>query len=271
MTAPDTATAIRTLIVDDEALARDLLRRFVARDPDLECVGEAASGREALTQARRLKPDLVLLDVQMPPPDGLEVASELATLEYPPPWIVFVTAFDRHAVRAFELEALDYLVKPIGKVRFEQAIARAKSALRTRNVVNLTERLLASAAGHPARADSPATSECLTIRKGEQVIGVPVNQIEWVEADNQYVRIHVGGRTHVLPCSMTQFERRIGDGRLVRVHRSALVNPEFVAKLWRRGNGLHALELTDGTRIPIARSRRSLVTRFVHRLGRSVR
>jgi two-component system LytT family response regulator len=259
---------VRTLLVDDEALARDLMRRLVARDPELELVGEAENGTQALARIAALQPDLVLLDVAMPPPDGLQVVARLLDARDALPCIVFVTAFDQHAVRAFELNALDYLVKPIDKSRFERAMERAKDTVRRRDVVTLTERLLALAASSPGRSPC-ATAPIVTVRKGDAILPIDVSEIIWVEADNQYVRIHTTGDVHVMPCSLVQFERRIRAGELVRVHRSALVNPERIVRVRRRANGLHVLDLEDGGTVDVARSRSDLVPHLLARLPRA--
>jgi two-component system, LytTR family, response regulator len=268
LTTRDSSPVIRTLIVDDEALARDLLRRLVARDPALALVGEAASGLQALAKIRELAPDLVLLDIQMPAPNGLEVVARLLETPESVPYIVFVTAFDRHAVSAFELNALDYLVKPVEKSRFEQAMLRATRAVHERAVVALTERLIALTRNEPVAHPERDDARCLTVRRGEELLAVPLAEIRWVEADNQYVRVHAGDATHVLPWSLAQFERRYGDSELLRVHRSALVNPQRVTRILRKDNGLHVLELEDGTRVDVARSRSDLLQRILQRSRR---
>jgi len=234
---------MRALIVDDEAPARASLRVLLARDRGLRVVGECGSGGEALAALRELRPDIVFLDVQMPEMDGFDVLEQLGTLA--PAAIVFVTAFDQYALRAFEAGALDYLLKPFDDARFTQALARAKERV-----------ALAAAAGRPAQR--------IAVRSGRNVAFVALAEIDWIEATDYCVALHASGRTHVLRRSMAAVEAELAPAGFCRVHRSAIVNLERVAGLQTGADGETEVVLAAGARLPLSRRHRG---ELVQRLG----
>jgi len=227
---------IRALVVDDEPWARGNLRVLLARDPDIELVGECASGEQALAAIRELRPQLVFLDVQMPELDGFDVLEQLGAGAVPA--IVFVTAFDQYALRAFDAGALDYLLKPFDDARFAQALARAK------------ERIAAA----PAAAAAPAR---VAVRQGRQVLFVDVAGIDWIESADYCVALHVGAKTHLLRRSMAAIEAEFERAGFCRVHRTAIVNLARVRGLETGVDGETELLLPDGVRVPLSRRHRA--------------
>jgi two-component system LytT family response regulator len=219
----------RVLLVDDETLARRRLRQLLAAAPDLDVVGECEDGRRVPELVHALRPDIVFLDVRMPFVDGFETQSAIASLVR---HVVFVTAHPEHAARAFDVEASDYLVKPVTQARFDAALRRLRRTL-----------------GEPG--DAPGDRIMLGSRQGGAAVAVA--DVAWVEADGAYVAVHAGGRRHVLRESLAQILGRLGPHRFVRIHRSAAINVGHLRALRRaKPRGLE-VELTDGTRLPISR------------------
>ena len=222
---------IRTLIVDDEPPARANLRVLLRRNQEVEIVAECGSGTEALAEIRSKKPDLVFLDVQMPECDGFDVL-ELLGSELPA--IIFVTAYDQYALRAFEAGALDYLLKPFDDSRFERALVRAKERI--------------------AHANPAAKKlERFAIKGTGQVSFVDISDIDWIEAADYYACIHVGAKSHLLRRSMAELEQDLDPRVFCRIHRSAIVNLERVQALELREDGEHDAVLRDGTRLRMSR------------------
>ena len=250
---------IRAVIADDEPLARRGIRQLLAAQRDVDIVGEARNGRETLHLLRTLRPDLLFLDVQMPEPDGFGVLAALGTT--PMPAVVFVTAYDDFAVRAFEAHALDYLVKPIEEARFAEAVQRTRDRMHSMAAVELSRRL--------ATMLSARERENLTRGIGSTRIVVPTSsgdlvldadEIDWIEADDYYAAIHARGRRHLMRQSLSLLERRLDSTRFVRAHRGAIVNIDRVREL--RGDASDTvLVLRDGTRVPVSRRRREQVAR----------
>ena len=262
MTDTRARSRIRTIVVDDEPPARRLLASLVRRDSELELVGEHSNGAAALASISAQAVDLVLLDVQMPTMDGISFLESLPR-DRPNPYVILVTAHDGYAVQAFELEALDYLLKPIEKRRFQASIQRAKEAIRQRTMSELTEQMMQVAMEHDwgkTGDDKPAS---LIFRKRDQVIDVELDEIVWVEAANQYVRIHTLDGVHVLAESLSAFAKRNLSPRFVRVHRSAVVDGAKIGRIVPRSNGTHRLELVNGDSITLARSRKDLLPRLL--------
>lgn len=230
---------IRALIADDEPLARRKLRRLLDETSGVECVGEAADGPETIQGVETLRPDLLFLDIRMPGATGIEV---LERVEHRP-HVIFTTAYDRYAVTAFELQALDYLLKPFGKERFQQALERARSTL-------------SQSRSQPARTVTP--DERLTrlfVRERGKIIPINVETISRLEAVDDYVTIYVGGRDHLVSVRLRDFEARLDPHRFVRIHRSHIVNMDFVKSLEPYDGARLQVELTDGTRIVASRTR----------------
>ena len=226
-------TPIRALVVDDEPLARRNLTVLLGRDPDIEAVTESGSGLEAIEAIRREKPDLVFLDVQMPECGGFDVL-ELLGRDMPSA-VIFVTAYDEYALRAFEAGALDYLLKPFVDARFCRALDRAKD-----KIAHYT-------------ALQPPPAERLVVRGQGQVLFVNVADIDWVEAAGYYACLHVGRETHVMRRSLSELERDLGDQGFARIHRSTIVNLERVHALQLQSTGEYEVVLKSGVRLQLSR------------------
>jgi two-component system LytT family response regulator len=223
---------IRTVVVDDEPLARTNISVMLNHDPEIEIVRECGSGMEALSEIRNTKPDLVFLDVQMPECDGFDVL-ELLGRDLPPA-VVFVTAYDQYALRAFEAGALDYLLKPFDNDRFDRALGRAKERI---------------ARGR----DVPRRMERLAIKNAGQVSFVKVSEIDWIEAADYYACLHVGTRTHLLRCSMAELDQELDRAVFCRIHRSTIVNLDRVRGLRLSVDGQYEVLLDNGTRLRLSR------------------
>jgi len=249
---------MRVLIVDDEPLARRGLRHELDRMPGAGCVGECATRDEAVHAIRALRPDVVLLDVQLGRATGFEVIERIGADAMP--LVVFVTAYDRHALRAFEVHAVDYVLKPVDPDRLRDAIDRAtrlRTLERGASLAERLERLLASreqAAGTPA-AVTQSSPDRIVVPQGDRRSFVDVPAIDWVEAYGNYVRVHAGGRAHLLRSTMTRFEARLGasGARFIRIRRSALVNTQAIITLEPYGKGMFLLTLRDGTTLVSSR------------------
>lgn len=247
---------VSTLVVDDEPLARSLLAALVRRDDSLRLVGECSNGTEAVEAVGRLRPDLVFLDIQMPVMDGIETVRTLLINEHVP-YVIFVTAFDDYAVQAFEIDALDYLVKPIEKERFRRSVARARKVIRERDIVTLTSRLLDI--GRPGAAGDCNAVQELTLRSGDSIVQISTDDVTWIEAANQYCYVHTANCRYTVSESLGQYAKRITDPRFFRIHRSVLVNAAVVVDVRRRRNGTHRVEIATGESLVLARSRASMV------------
>ncbi|MFY9551104.1 MAG: LytTR family DNA-binding domain-containing protein [Thermoanaerobaculia bacterium] len=240
---------IRTLVVDDEPIARDWLRTLLAEDPDVKLVGECANGAEAVAAALRELPDLIFLDVQMPEKDGFQVLEELPASR--PPVVVFVTAYDRYAVRAFDVDAVDYLLKPFDRGRFRDALARAKRQLLGDPKGELTWKLLSLLkTAEPGR--SAATR--LLIKADGRIQVLRVADIDWIEAAGHYVNVHAGKTTRLVRETMTELETRLPSKGFVRVHRGAIVNVDRIREIEPLFHGEAVLVLADGKRVTVSRS-----------------
>jgi len=222
---------IRALIVDDEALARERIRTLLAAAPDVTIVGECSGGREAVEAIVAERPDLVFLDVQMPDLNGFEVL-EAAQPEWLPA-VVFVTAYDEYALKAFEVHAIDYLLKPVEPERFRTALARAPGAKALGLLGMLDERPL----------------ERLVIRARGKILFVKPGDIDWIEADGKLAQLHVGRETHAVRIPLKRLEQRLGAHGFVRVHRSAIVNVERIKELEPWFHGEYVVVLKDGTKL----------------------
>jgi two-component system LytT family response regulator len=274
VTTPNaTGRPLRVLIVDDERLPRQRLMRLLEEVPNTECVGECANGRSAVDAVESLLPDLVLLDVRMPGMGGLDVARALTGHV---PFVIFVTAFDEYALSAFEVHAIDYLLKPVERERFVAAIERARALVLNTTAAQRHERLLAllqddPGAGGDARqslpdptAPAPAVDQGSFPRrflvKGDgQMYFVGVDDIDWIEAYGNYVRLHVGKGVHLIRETLGNFERKLDPTRFARVHRSSIVNLDRVARMDLWGAGDYVVLLKDGTKLKLSRWYRSRI------------
>lgn len=263
---------IRAVIVDDEPLARQTLRVLLGRDPDLEVVAECSDGFAAIEAVERLAPELLFLDIQMPELDGFEVLRALDPARLPA--IVFVTAYDRFAVRAFEVRALDYLLKPFDDARFAQTLSRAKEQVKQRAVKDLSQRLIALLEHHqPApttektatQADARGYMARLMIKSGGRITFLKTAEIDWIEAADYYVQLHAGPKAHLLRQTMNELETRLDPEQFLRIHRSTIVNLERVKELQAGTGGEYALILHDGTVLKLSRSRRAQIEAALNR------
>jgi two-component system LytT family response regulator len=248
---PEAPRVLRAVLVDDEAPARALLREYLASDPRIEVVGECENGFEAVQRVGALAPDVLFLDIQMPKLDGFEV---LELLEDPPA-VVFCTAYDEHALRAFEVHAVDYLLKPFGRERLAEALARVR------------ERLASAAPAAPAEARAaeyrrvaatarPADRalERVLVRDGAKVQVIPVGRIDYLEAQDDYVAIHSEGRSWLKPQPLAELAAALDPERFVRVHRSYVVNVERIARIEAMTRESRVAVLHDGRTLPVSRS-----------------
>lgn len=248
---------MRVVIVDDEELARRGIRSRLERDGDAEILAECRNGREAIDAIRRLSPDLVFLDVQMPGKDGFDVVAALE--REAPPHVIFVTAHDRYAVKAFDVHAFDYLLKPIDDDRFATALARAREAV-ARSRDGDAARRLAALLRDVGRVEYP---ERFVVRSGGRVVFVRAGEIDWVEAAGDYVSLHAGKRTWLLRETMTSTERKLDPDRFARIHRSTIVQVDRIAEMRPYHNGEYVVLLRDGTSLKLSRTYRAVLQRLV--------
>jgi two-component system, LytTR family, response regulator len=262
---------VRAVVVDDEPTAREVVMTLLAEHPSVEVVGEASNGTDAVRLVRQLRPDLLFLDIQMPDQDGFRVLEALG--DDVPRGIVFVTAHDEHAIRAFDVHALDYVLKPFGRPRFRAAVTRALDGLRAMDALTMQRTLASMAADRTADARPPgvlsltdAASETagrpratpprrIGVRNGAKITLVDVDAIDWVEASGDYARIHSGKHRYLVSQRMHALERLLEAREFVRVHRSLIVNVKRVRELHRDADGGGTLVLSDGVRLRVARGR----------------
>ena len=238
---------IRTVIVDDEAPARGLLREYLGAEPDVEVVAECANGFEALKRIGEVAPDLVLLDVQMPKLDGFEV---LELLEHRPA-VVFVTAYDEYALKAFEVHAVDYVMKPVGRERLAEAIrqVRARLASATAAAPGPSPMALAAAARAPGHF-----TERVLVKDGANVHVIPVERVDWIEAQDDYAAIHSEGKTYLKSQTVAEIAAGLDPARFVRIHRSYVLNVERLARLELYAKDSRVAYLKDGRELPVSRA-----------------
>ena len=239
---------LTVLVVDDEPLAREGLRMLLAADPDVAMVHEARNGGEAVSAIREWRPDLVFLDVQMPELDGFGVVGEVGAAAMPP--VVFVTAHDQYAIQAFEVNAIDYLLKPVTGERFGKALARVKARLGTktgedagRQILSLLE-TIASPRRYWKR---------LAVRRQGKTVFVEIGDVDWVEADENYVQVHAGGSSHLLHVTMNALEKALDPELFLRVHRSVIVNVTRIRELQPANHGEYVITLSNGVRLQSGR------------------
>lgn len=236
---------MRTLIVDDEPPARERLRRLLSSIEGVELVGEAQDGLRAVEMIEREKPDLVLLDIQMPGLDGFEVVE---TLHDPPP-VIFVTAYDEYAIRAFEVNALDYLLKPFSRLRLEKAIRRAQQALGEER--DLSEQLA------PLLESLAAQGRYLTrlaVRDRERIRVLDVGEVDWIGVEGEQVTVHAGNHAYPIRRTLAELEARLDPGHFFRAHRSVIVNLDRVQEIIPWFKGSHKLRLTTGAEVDLSRA-----------------
>ena len=257
----NTATPVRVLIVDDEPAARELVREMLKdelHNGTVEVVGECADGRAAVEAIPSMKPDVVFLDVQMPEMDGFAVLSALPTQQLP--LVIFVTAFDQYALRAFEVHALDYLLKPFDRERFNQAFERARQTIIRERKGELTERILSlleERGSQPAEV-APAQQflERLVIKTDGRVFFLRADEIEWIEAEGNYVSLHVGKRAYLFREAISSLETQLDPNRFRRIHRSTIVNIDCIKELQPMFRGEYLIIMRDGKELKLSHSYR---------------
>lgn len=262
---------IRTAIVDDEPLARERVRGLLEAQPDIEIVAECRDGDEAVEAVRRHAPDLLFLDVQIPERNGFEVLEALDTERAPV--VVFVTAYDQYALRAFEMHALDYLLKPFDDDRFDKALKRAKTQVRQEQADDLSRRLMAMletyrGGGVPENEPEGEGGSYLTrlaIRSSGRVVFLKTEEIDWIGAADYYVELHAGGKAHLLREPMARLEEKLDPKRFLRIHRSAIINVDRVREVRTSSLGERFVLLADGTKLKLSRSRRDKLQLLMRR------
>lgn len=245
---------IRALLVDDEPLARERLRQMLEPESDVEVVAEAAHGTEALTLIRRHQPDLVFLDVQMPGMDGFEVLRSLSP--DPLPLVIFVTAFDQHALRAFEVHALDYLLKPFKPARFRAALQRVRETLARQNLGDASKNLLALL-GQSSRTEAEHLTR-IPVKNSDRVIFVKTAQIDYIESAGNYVVLHAGKENHVVRETLSDLEAKLNPKSFLRISRSTLVNLDQIKELQPLFKGEYTVILHNGKQLPMTRGIREV-------------
>ena len=246
---------LKALIVDDEPLARDLLRSMLRKHEDVAVIGECANGDDAVEALQDSSINLLFLDVQMPEMDGFDVIEEIGVAHLPP--TIFVTAFQEHAVRAFDVQALDYLTKPIVPQRLAKAIQRVREKLESRTTFLTQEQLNTLLNSVRIQNDVPRIYAVrFLVRDGDKEILLPVSDIDWVEADAYYSRLHVNGKHFMLRETITELNNKLDPSNFVRVHRSAIVNVERIREVYREGRTDSSLVLKAGTVLKMSKQGR---------------
>jgi two-component system, LytTR family, response regulator len=238
--------SIRTVVVDDEPLARDWVREQLREDGEIDIVAECEDGFKAVEAIGSTKPDLLILDIQMPGLDGFGVLRMLEN--QPPPAVIFLTAFDRYALQAFEVNAVDYLLKPVSPERLHSALVRIKAHVRERQSGDLATRLMTALDGKGRHAD------WLLIKNDGKSHFLRVTDIDWIESQRNNVALHVGASTHVYHDTTAGIEARLDPARFLRIHRSTIVNIDRIKELHPWFNGDYAVTLKDGTRLTLSNS-----------------
>lgn len=246
-------TPLRLLIVDDEPLIRSGIRAMVSRIPGLEVVGECGSASQAVSTIRSHTLDLVLLDVRMPDATGLDVIRAVGAERMP--MVIFITAYDEYAIRAFELNAVDYLLKPFEEERLGQAIERARQRLLQQDPTLLAEQMMSLLQSRTQKQEP----ERLVVKRGDVYEFVPVHTIDWVESADNYVQLHCGPRTHLLNESMTGLEQRLSSQNFLRIHRCRMVNLSRIVSVSPLINGAYELELHGGLRLTSGRQYKTAI------------
>lgn len=247
----------RTLIADDEPLSREWIRNGLAGDPEIEIVAECGDGREALREVEHRRPDLLILDIQMPGLDGLGILDELDKTTAPA--VIFITAFDQYALKAFEAHAVDYLMKPFSRERLQSAVARAKAQIDRNVSVELREALLLLLRDVQRERSYP---EWLLLKEEGRSFFVNVNDIDWIESSRNNVLIHVAKQKHVCHETTTHIEAKLDPRKFLRIHRSAIVNIEKIKEMHPWFNGDYTVTLRDGTRLTMSSTYREKLKDF---------
>jgi two-component system, LytTR family, response regulator len=241
--------SIRTIIIDDMTIARERIKRLLQKDADIEVIAECRNGQEAVNAIRALSPDLVFLDVQMPKIDGFDVVGKIGAEEMPA--VIFVTAYDDFALRAFEINAIDYLLKPFDEERLLRAVERAKREIKARQSGDFNNQL--SRLLEEVKKDSKFLKR-IAVRSGQQTIILQTEEIDWIGAARVYCELHVGRDVHLIREPLKEFEEKLDPEKFVRVHRSTIVNIDRVKALHPLFNNDHLIILNDGTELNLSRT-----------------
>ena len=250
---------IRTLIVEDEPLARERIHALLKGERDIDVVAECGDGKAAIEEIRQTRPDLVFLDINIPEMNGFDVIEAIGVDEMPP--VVFVTAYDQYAVQAFDTHALDYILKPFDEDRFRTAVERARIAIEQQSAGSLDRRLTDLLAD----LRRPRWLERLAVRAGGKIIFLRTEEIEWIGAEGNYARLHVGGKSHLMRETMTSLEAKLDPARFIRIHRSTIVNADAIAELEPLFQGDYVVILRNNTRLTSSRGYRSNLQSFMER------
>jgi two-component system LytT family response regulator len=247
---------IRTLIVDDEPIARRNLRVLLEKDPQIEILDECRNGREAVKAINTLSPDLIFLDIQMPEMDGFDVLEHVGPEHIQA--IIFVTAFDQYALKAFDVHALDYLLKPFDDERFAHALQRAKAQIEAHEINRLSKRLLALLEEREQKSlrEQKGYLTRLMIKDAGRMTLLKVDDIDFIEADGNYAKLHAGRKAHLLREKMNDLEGRLDPAKFVRIHRSIIVNLERIKEMHPHFNGDYIVVLDNGRQLRMSRTRR---------------
>ncbi len=240
---------ITALIVDDEPLAREKIRRLLRNENDFEIIGEAVSGEEAVEMIQAEKPDLVFLDIQMPEMNGFEVIKAIKNGAMPA--VIFVTAYDKYAIKAFEVHALDYLLKPFDYDRLKSALTRVREQLETKSYGEIDEKLISLLSDLKAEKDYP---QRLVLKTAGRVFFIKTSDIDWIEAAGNYVKLHIGKDAHLLRETMNNTEAKLNPEKFLRIHRSSLVNIDRIKELNPLFNGDYLVILQDNTELTLSRN-----------------
>ncbi len=249
---------LKLLIVDDEPLARERIREMLRADPQIEIIGDCSNGDDAIEAVKTSRPDLLLLDIQMPGTDGFGVLEALDPSEIP--CVIFITAYDQYAVKAFEVYALDYLLKPFDRERFSKAIERAKQHIFKERNKSLTERVLAAL---NEIKNKPEYLERLVIRTNGHIFFIKTEEIDWLEAEGNYVRLHSGKESYLLRDAISSLETQLDPKKFLRIHRSAIVNINRIQELQPWFHGEYRVILQDGVQLTLSRSYRDKLNELV--------
>jgi two-component system LytT family response regulator len=252
---------IRALIVDDEPLAREGIRMRLKQEPDVELIGACKNGREAVAAILRDAPDLVFLDIQMPRLDGFGVIEAVGVRQMP--HVIFVTAYDEHALRAFEVNALDYLLKPIDGGRFSESLERVRSRIHGENLEAVGERLKKMMASLGVERSH---LERLSIKSAGRITFIGVDEIDWIEAADNYVEVHSGRESHLLHATMNSLESRLDPNKFLRIHRSIIVNISRIKELHPMFHGGYRVILKDGAQLTSGRRYRENLQKLLNDL-----
>ncbi len=250
---------IRAIIVDDEPLAREKVQLFAKGETDIEIVDVCSNGHEAITSFRKFTPELLFLDIQMPEMTGFEVIKHLHS--NPLPGIIFITAYDEFALRAFEFHALDYLLKPFDRERFQKAVAHAREALRSTSESQVTTEQIKALLD--SMKETPAKLERLIVKTNGRIIFLRLEEIDWMEAAGNYIKLHVGNESHLVRETMNNLEQQLHPQQFIRIHRSTIINIEKIKELQPYFNGEYKVVLKNNTQVILSRGFRENFTKIL--------